>query len=134
MTQIQSVSAQQCQRKNWEAMGQCGSSRTPGPGHKWAAGDGETGPVGGPPKRRGQVCTGKTGAAGRTDEPLQVSSLVTSRRQLLGISELSVGELSWADNYYRPVLPFGRLPAKSTQASSPNILVTDLELQSTLFK
>lgn len=68
----------------------------------------------------------ETGAAGRTDEPLQVSSPVTSRRQLLGLSGLSVGELSWADNYYRPVLPFRRLPAKSTQASSPSILVIDL--------
>ena len=36
------------------------------------------------------------------------------------------GRLSRADNYCRPVLPFGRLPAKSTQVSSPSILVADL--------
>lgn len=44
------------------------------------------------------------------------------------------GRLSRADNYCRPVLPFGRFPAKSTQASSPSILVTDLQAPVHTFK
>ena len=135
LTQIRSVSAHSAggrtgrrQASVWVAGPQAQGTHVGGRG--W--GDR---PPGGTAWPAGTSLHQRMGAAGRAEAPLQVSSLVTSRRRLLGLSGLSVGEDSPGQTTTAVQSCHSDVSLQKAHRSPHQASLSQtFELQSTLFK